>query len=290
MKRILIADSGSTKTDWVKICRDECGTLMKSETYCGCGLNPYLNSAVEIEAEMQNAERHLGCEFEEIHFYGAGIGNVAMSNLVRQCIGNVFKCNDIEADGDMLGAAIAVLGKNPGVACIMGTGSNSCHYDGERIDRSSVSLGYILDDNGGGVAFGRRLLLDIFKETAPKEITDAFQLKYNLTEADVTDHIYKQSSPNRWIAGFMPFILEFKDHPYMKSLISSQLECFFDREFHIYSECELKEEGVGFVGSIAYLLKEEISDFFENRGWKIINILRKPLDFIILENESKKNI
>ncbi len=268
------------------VCRDECGIPVMSETYSGRGLNPYIHTKAEFETEMQNAANCLGGQFDQIRFYGAGIGNDQMSHFVSQCIGNVFCCQNVKADGDMLGAAEAALGKNPGIACIMGTGSNSCHYDGEKIDRSSVSLGYVIDDNGGGVAFGRRLLLDVFKEIAPQDIIAAFQLRYNLTEAEATDHIYKKSSPNRWIASFMPFIIENKCHPYIKSLISSQLECFFDREFHIFPERQLKEEGVGFVGSIAFLLKDEIRDIFEKRGWKIRKFLRKPFDHIVLENEN----
>ncbi|MCM1490561.1 MAG: hypothetical protein NC095_07025 [Muribaculum sp.] len=279
MKR-LIADSGSTKTDWLKMT----GFLNQSEeskTYTGLGLNPHILSPSEIEKELRRVRDDIGDGFDQIRFYGAGIGTPEMEEMMEGYLSNIFSCSDIKAYSDMEGAARAVLGENPGIACIMGTGSNSCHYDGVMIDRKASSLGYMLDDNGGGVAFGRRLLVDVFKNFAPPDIRKKFFETFNLSVPQVVDHLYRQPAPNKWIAGFMPFIVGYKEHPYVSTLIRSQLSIFFNLEFCSYPEAELKEEGIGFVGSVAYLLSKEIEFEAGLRGWKIRNILQKPLDKLL---------
>lgn len=283
VKKTLIADSGSTKTDWLLLTVKE-GSAPESETFECRGLNPVLLEDREIECELEKVKLRFGRHFDSIRFYGAGVGNPGNVRKIEESLARVFDCPDIKADSDMAGAARAVLGTSPGIACIMGTGSNSCHYDGSGIDRRSASLGYILDDNGGGVAFGRRLLSDIFKGIAPREIRDAFNEQYDLTVPEVLQHLYRQPAPNRWLAGFMPFIVGHKHHPYMAMLIAVQLEYFFDREFIGYSNEELKEEGIGFVGSVAYHLSEEIRRNLDARGWKVRGILARPLAKLTLDS------
>lgn len=275
--RKLIADSGSTKADWVKVI-DDYGLAHMSEAYTCRGLNPYFLTSEEIMAELKNVKEILGGNFDYIGFYGAGVGNPEMVEKVTDCISRIFDCPVVKVDSDMAGAAKAVLGTIPGIACIMGTGSNSCHYDGCEIDRKTNSLGYLYDDCGGGVSFGRSLLADIYKGIAPSDVVESFTQRYDLTVADVLDHTYRQPDANKWIAGFMPFIIEHKWHPYIDDLLKTQIQLFFDREFHSYTARELKEEGIGFVGSVAYLLRDEISEELKSRGWKLRKILRKPLD------------
>lgn len=284
--RKLIADSGSTKTDWVKIIDNDCN-IPKFEAFSCRGLNPHFLSSEEIETQLKKVREVVGDSFDQIKFYGAGVGNPQMVIKIEECMSGVFNCPDIKADSDMAGAAHAVLGDAAGIACIMGTGSNTCHYNGKSIDRKSVSLGYILDDNGGGVAFGRRLLSDVFKGLAPSDIIDSFQTTYGLTVPEILNHVYSQPSANRWIAGFMPFIIEHKKHPYISDLIKTQIKKFFDREFHIYASEELTEEGIGFVGSVAYLLSEEITAELNSRGWKLRELLKKPLDKLTHINENQ---
>ncbi len=280
VKKILIADSGSTKTDWVKLSTDD-NNPIEYETFACHGLNPVIIDSSEIAKELDNVRVHFGNQFDSIRFYGAGVGNPQMVKKIEKCLANSFDCKDIKADSDMAGAAKAVLGNQPGIACIMGTGSNSCHYNGEKIDRKTASLGYILNDNGGGVAFGRRLLSDVFKNYAPEEIRNAFHERYRLTVPDVIENIYRKPASNRWIAGFMPFVIEHRHHPYMATMIAIQLQLFLDREFVTYTEKELKEEGIGFVGSVATLLSCDLQDNLECRGWKLREIKAKPLDALM---------
>lgn len=282
--RKLIADSGSTKTDWVKIIEND-GSIPKFEAYSCRGLNPHFLSYEEIEAELEKVRDALGESFDYIDFYGAGVGNPEMVSVIKECISRNFDCHMVKVDSDMAGAAQAVLGTTPGIACIMGTGSNSCHYNGFEIDRKTTSLGYIFDDCGGGASFCRRLLSDIYKGLATSYITESFKHRYGLTVNEVLDHVYRKPSPNKWIAGFMPFIIENRSNPYISDLIKTQIQIFLDREFHTYTDKELKEEGIGFVGSVAYMLSDEISEELASRGWKLRKFLRKPLDNLTYRNE-----
>lgn len=280
MKKILISDSGSTKTDWVSITQSD-ANLLETATYTGCGLNPVFLDESEIKKELGHIAGHLGGSFDEIRFFGAGVGNTPMKEKMLHCLDLIFECPDIIVDTDIAGAAKAVLGDKAGIACIMGTGSNSCHYNGMNVDRTIPSLGFILDDNGGGVAFGKRLVSDIFKGIAPEEICIDFNERFNLTVEEVLNHIYRCPAPNRWLAGFMPFILEHKTHPYIASMIAIQIELFFNRELRRYPETELTGEGIGFVGSVASQLSAEIISNASARGWKVRDIIAKPIDALI---------
>lgn len=278
--KILIADAGATKTDWVKLTFGNSSEAEK-EFHTGIGISPLHNDADMIEEELRLVRAALGDSFDMIRFFGAGIGSPLIAGKMEAILSEMFSCRDIKADSDMAGAAKALLGSNPGIACIMGTGSNSCHFNGEEIDRKSASLGYLLDDEGGGVAFCRRLLSDVYKKIAPKEIVEEFEKKYSLSVSDVVEHLYRRPNPNRWIAGFMPFIVDNVSHPYIQDLVGSQINRFFDREFSLYPEAELTQEGIGFVGSVAEELTPFIKSAMDHRGWKLRSIVRRPLDSLI---------
>lgn len=275
--KALIADAGATKTDWVKISLSREGET-HHETYSGAGISPNLHSSDTIEEELRIVRSTLGQSFSQILFYGAGVGSPANREKMTAVLSETFDCRDIQVHTDMEGAAMAVLGDSAGIACIMGTGSNSCHFDGKAIDRKPVSLGYLLDDQGGGFAFGRRLLSDVYKEIAPENIIRQFGASYSLSVKEVVDHLYHQPAPNSWIAGFMPFITRNIDDPYVEGMVKSQIKWFFDREFQFYSDSQLKEEGIGFVGSVASVLSSFISCEMEARDWRLRAITPKPLD------------
>ncbi|MDE6561919.1 MAG: hypothetical protein K2K75_11105 [Muribaculaceae bacterium] len=279
--KILIADAGATKTDWVKLTLGHSGS--EEEFHTGIGISPLHNDTDMIEEELRLVRAALGETFDKICFFGAGIGSPLIAGKMEAILSEMFSCRDIKADSDMAGAAKALLGSESGIVCIMGTGSNSCHYNGEEIDRKSASLGYLLDDEGGGVSFCRRLIADVYKKIAPKDIIEEFEKKYSLSVSEVVNNLYRKPSPNRWISGFMPFIVDNLNHPYIRSLVESQIDIFFDREFCSYPEAELKEEGIGFVGSVAVELKSFIEAAMDRRGWKLREIVRRPLDSLIIQ-------
>lgn len=276
MKKILAADSGATKTDWIAVHIDVDGNR-RTFSYSGPGVSVLHHEEDMIHSELCLVREELGAEFDEIRFYGAGLGTDAMRRKMHHCLAEVFSCGDIEAQGDMLGAARALLSENPGVACIMGTGSNSCHFDGTRIDFQPPSLGYLLDDEGGGAAFGRRLLADLFKGILPEDVRNRFEAKYHLSYEELIENLYRKPSPNRWIAQFSQFLSANQDMPEISALIDSQIARFFDREFAAYPEETLKTEGVAFAGSIAYIFRDRIQQEFIRRGWKLGVITRRPV-------------
>ncbi|MDE5848699.1 MAG: hypothetical protein K2H38_00975 [Muribaculaceae bacterium] len=287
--KILIADAGATKTDWVKLSSGNESSEWSEERYSGVGISPLHHDTDMIEEELRLVRASLGETFDMIHFFGAGIGTPLIAGKMEAILSEMFSSSEIRADSDMAAAASALLGDNPGVACIMGTGSNSCHYDGQVIDRKSASLGYLLDDEGGGVAYSRRLLSDVFKGLAPRDVIDKFEATYSLSISDVVVNLYRRPSPNRWIAGFMPFIVENADNPYIKKLIESQTERFFDREFASYPDKLLKEEGIGFVGSVADVLRPFVEAEMNKRGWRTRAIERQPLDSLVKQYKLKNS-
>ncbi len=271
----LYADAGASKTLWMKETDGDGSPVVEYHT--GAPISPTFHDSETIIEELQLVRAALGDRFDKIRFYGTGIGTPVIIEKMTTILSEVFECMDIVVDNDLVGAAHSALGSDSGIACIMGTGSNSCHFDGEKIDRKVASLGFILDDEGGGVAFGRRLLSDYFKSLTPAEISEQMRQKYDLKVDKVVERLYKQPSPNRWIAGFMPFIMENIQHPYMSELVSSQVSRFFDREFSQYPEEQLRNEGIGFVGGIAWQLRDIIKTEMDRRGWKLKNITRYGL-------------
>ena len=286
--KILIADAGATKTDWVRLSFSKDALECKEERYTGTGISPLHHDTDMIEEELRLVRAALGDSFDKIIFFGAGIGTPMIARKMESILSEIFTCGDITADSDMAGAARALLGDSPGIACIMGTGSNSCHYNGKEIDHKTASLGYLLDDEGGGVAYSRLLLSDIFKGLAPDKIIEEFEKRYALSVREAVEHLYRRPSPNRWIAGFMPFIIENADDPYIHDLIKSQTKRFFNREFASYTETQLREEGIGFAGSVALALREFITAEMESRGWNLRAIEKQPLDSLV--KQFKDNI
>lgn len=272
----LFADAGATKTLWLKVATNSDGTSI-SENYTGRPISPTFHDSAAIKEELQRVCSAVGGSFDKIRFYGTGIGSPSIISKMATLLSEVFECPDIVVDNDLVGAAHAALGSDPGIACIMGTGSNSCHFDGEKIDRKVASLGFILDDEGGGVAFGRRLLSDYFKCLTPSDISQGMKQNFNLTAEETVERLYKQTSPNRWIASFMPYIIENLSHPYMQSLVRNQVARFLDREFSQYPDSQLQEEGIGFVGSVAWLLQDILKEELQRRGWKLRNISKYGL-------------
>lgn len=279
--KILIADAGATKTDWVRLSLSNDSSVWSDERYSGVGISPLHHDTDMIEEELRLVRASLGDSFDKIFFFGAGIGTPLIAGKMESILSETFSSPEIRANSDMAGAAKSLFVDTPGIACIMGTGSNSCHYDGSEIDRKSASLGYLLDDEGGGVAYSRILLCDIFKGIAPQDIIEKFKKSYDLSVSDVVQHLYRRPSPNRWIAGFMPFITDNLSHPYIRTLVETQTKWFFDREFLSYSDEELRVEGIGFVGSVADALSSFIRMEMNARGWKLRAIEKQPLDGLV---------
>lgn len=216
---ILISDSGSTKTAWKLI--SETGSAKDLKT---TGINPFFRTEEDI---FQELETHLlpetGSEIKEIFFYGAGIINSEKGDIVRRALNRIYSNATIEVYSDVLGAARALFGNHSGIACILGTGSNVCLYDGEKITGGISPLGFILGDEGSGAVMGRKLLGDYFKEVMPKQLHEEFTQQFKLTRDEALNRVYRAEKPNQFLAQFVPFLSAHENSAYCQEFVQQNV-------------------------------------------------------------------
>ncbi|MDI1324602.1 MAG: N-acetylglucosamine kinase [Algoriphagus sp.] len=243
---ILIADSGSSKTDWRVIHKD--GRISQHR---GVGFNPYYQTSEEMAIQMRHDFLvNLESEIEEIYYYGAGCSAEKRKEEVRSALRSIFPKAKINVDHDLSAAAHATCGHQAGIACILGTGSNSCDYDGKSIIDTRPAPGFILGDEGGGGYIGRKLLSDFIHDEMPLEIKEELIKRFQLDAPTIQDHVYRQPFPNRYMASFCRFITEHKSNPYCYMLFYNSFQDFFKK--YVVKYKNYQEKQVNFVGSIAY--------------------------------------
>ena len=273
---ILIADSGSTKTNWSVA---EAGHLL--QTIQTSGINPYFQSKEEISDRLihelfpQLAVAKKG--IRAIYFYGAGCAFEKV-DVVKKAIGDVMHVPVIEVNTDLLAAARGVCGRKPGIVCIMGTGSNSCFYDGQQITSHVSPLGFILGDEGGGAVLGKLLVGDLLKGILSEELKEKFLKQYNLTPAQILDRVYRHPFPNRFLAGLSPFLAENIREPMIYALILNSFKSFIMRNVMKY---DYHTWPVHFTGSIAYYYKDILAKAAFETGIRIGSVLQSPLQGLI---------
>lgn len=268
---ILIADSGSTKTDW---CVVEHGQLVRQ--IFTKGMNPFFQTAEEMGEEIKSALiPHLDTnKFDEIYFFGAGCLPEKVPFVREVLAGHFDVSGNIEVSTDMLGAARGLCGHNPGIVCIMGTGSNSCFYDGKEIVANVSPLGYILGDEGSGAVLGKLLVGDILKNQMGEELKEKFLAKYNLTQADIIERVYRKPFPNRFLASISPFLAENITHPQVRQLVLNAFKAFLSRNVMQYDYTHNKAH---FIGSVAYYYKEVLMTAAAEVGVEIGTIIQSPM-------------
>lgn len=243
---ILIADSGSTKTEWRAV---ENGISGKS--YISSGINPFFLKREEIvrllRKEMAETE---GTNVSHVYFYGTGCSNTAKINIIREALGEFFGNADLFIGSDLLGAARSLCQTDPGIACIIGTGSNSCYYDGAAIVSNVSPLGYILGDEGGGAVLGRKLVAGVLKKQLPGIVIENFFRAYPYTPAEILDNVYNMPFPNRFLGQFAKFIADNIHVAELQQIIISSFDEFIIRNVLQYPEA--RRYPVHFTGSIAY--------------------------------------
>lgn len=272
---ILIADCGSTKTDWV-LC-DGDNVLARVRTQ---GLNPTHQDSDEIFEILSSelTDEITSQTPEKIYFYGAGCAYETANNRMRQALENIFPTKEIYINSDLLAAARALCKHEEGIACILGTGSNSCLFDGEKIIENTPSLGYILGDEGSGAHLGRQLLSDCLKKQLPKKVCDKFFEQYNLNIATILENTYHNSLPNRWLASFTPFLSENKNIPEISTMLKQCFIQFFQRNTMTYRRSWLP---IHIIGNIGIHFGEEIKETAESLGLSIGNIVDSPMNGLI---------
>lgn len=268
----LIADSGSTKTAWKLI--GHSGMIKNINTP---GINPFFRTEEDIYHELdQLLLPETGTGIQEIFFYGAGIVNNEKGNIIRSALKRIYPDASIEAHSDLLGAAKALFGDNTGIACILGTGSNACLYDGKQIAHGISPLGFILGDEGSGAVMGRKLLGDFFKDVMPPSLREEFANCFGLTREEVLNRVYRAEKPNQFLAQFVPFLSEHSNSIYCQEFVQQNFKQFFER--NVSKLPSYMNYKIGFVGSVAYyfchLLRNTASCF----GFEEPIILKDPID------------
>lgn len=273
---ILLADSGSTKTDWGLV---ENGKLVKRLRTSG--MNPFQMSEEAITEEIKT---HLvpelpGTVLDEVHFYGAGCTKEKQPIVERALRANLTINGECEVASDMLGAARGICGHKPGIACILGTGSNSCSYDGKNLVKNVSPLGFILGDEGSGAVLGKLLVGDMLKNQMPEAITKRFFEKYKLTSAEIIDRVYRQPKPNTFLASFVPFLEENIDEPKIYNLVKESFRSFLRRNVMQYDGWQTLP--IGFNGSIAKIYKKPLLEALEEEGMHLGRIIQAPMEAMV---------
>ncbi len=273
MRTILIADSGSTKTNW-RVCLPEDGFTVRT-----AGINPFMQEDDSIRKMLleELLPQLSTVKIEAIYFYGAGCTLEKIPGMCR-LLGELFPGVIVEVSSDMLGAARALCGRQPGVTCILGTGSNSCLYNGKEITQQISPLGFILGDEGSGAVLGKRLVGDLLKEQMEPGLKEAFLAEYGLTPAEIIQRVYREPYPNRFLASFTPFLRAHKGKECVRKLLLSCFDDFFRRNVLPYNRLDLP---VHLIGGLTVAFSEEIAAAAHSCGLNIGNILSDPMEGLI---------
>ncbi|WP_455641189.1 ATPase [Parabacteroides sp.] len=271
---ILLADSGSTKTDW---CVVEKGRQVLRITTKGT--NPFFQSEEEITEEIRTSllPQLEGTAIASVRFYGAGCAFPEKNEVIRRALLPYFSV-PIEVGSDLLAAAHALCGREAGIACILGTGSNSCYYDGQAVVKNVSPLGFILGDEGSGAVLGKLLIGDLLKDQLPPALKDEFLQRYNLTPAAIMERVYRLPFPNRFLAGFSPFIREHLEEPAIWEFVTRSFLAFFTRNVMQYDYLELP---VHLVGSVAWHYQDILKNIAFDLGIRLGTIAQSPMEGLI---------
>lgn len=271
----LIADSGSTKTDWALVAGEEPAHVCHTQ-----GINPFHQDEATIASILHNEllPQLPAGDVHEVCFYGSGVRpelQPLMQRLLQACFPQALR---VEAYGDLLGAARALCGRGEGIACILGTGANSCLFDGTDIVMNTPPLGYILGDEGSGAVLGIRLLNGLFKGSLPAELCEAFLAEQGLTMVDVIARVYRQPMPNRFLASLSPFVARHLDVSQMRAMVVDHFRCFLSRNVRQYGRPDLP---VSFVGSIAHHYQSLLREAVLAEGMAMGTVLKSPLEGLV---------
>lgn len=272
--RVLIADSGSTKCDWQIL--DETGREVGE--FHTMGFNPYFHTSEKVaEVMTSHADvQSFASEVSHVYFYGAGSSSEELCGIIRQGLRQAFENAEVHVDHDLVGAAYSTFDGRPGITCIIGTGSNSCHFDGEKVHEEVPALAYILGDEASGSWHGKKLLAAKLYHHLPAEVAADFDEMYGLGKEDIIDRVYREPDPNVFLASFMTFIGKHRAQPLFQRWLKEGFEAFL--RVHVQCFEGWKTEPVHFVGSVAYHFQEELKAVCQAEGITVGVIIKKPID------------
>jgi len=273
---IIIADSGSTKTEWRIIDGKE-----QEKSYITSGLNPYLLTEDNIYNLLKAELNPLaGLKVTDLFFYGTGCNNEEKESVIRNSLNRFFSADRIHVASDLLAAARSLCMNEKGIACIIGTGSNSCYYNGNVIVSNVSPLGYILGDEGGGAFIGKNLLSGVLKKQLPGYVIDNFYKAYPLTRNEILDNVYSRPFPNRFLGQFTKFVADNIHVPELQNIIISGFDDFIRRNVLQYPEA--KDLPIHFTGSVAYYFRNYLEELIKKYRLHPGKITLKPMDDLVI--------
>ncbi|MBN2638233.1 MAG: ATPase [Bacteroidales bacterium] len=277
----LIIDSGATKTQWSLM------TGKEAQHFYTRGLNPYYMTVETIHQTLlrELPEELLREPVKEIFFYGTGCSTKQNCNSIQSVLQHFFSQASITVHHDLYGAALALLHDQPGIACILGTGSNSCLWDGHQIIENAPSLGYMLGDEGSGTYLGKLLLKMILSEKADPKLSDAFFTFTRMNFAEILHKIYKEENPNRWIASLAEFAANHKKHPDIQEIIKKNFNDFIYEQVSRYTGFD--KQDLSFTGSVAWFYQDELREVLEENHLISGIIMKDPMEGLIRWHSDK---
>ncbi|MCB2194954.1 MAG: hypothetical protein KQH79_03795 [Bacteroidetes bacterium] len=269
---ILIADSGSTNSDWVIIKDNE----IKS-SFTTRGFNPYFTTSEKLHSDLTSElPQNLNTEnVVSIFFYGAGCSSHQMQELIRKGLTMTFKNAEIEVNHDLLGAARALFMNKPGLAIILGTGANTCIYNGKEVIENIPSLGFILGDEGGGDHLGKLFITELLYNNLPQTLIDSFLMKYDLTKDQIMQKVYKEDHPNRFLASFAEFLYEQRSEKSIQKIINKSFTELFNK--HITQYKNYKNYTISAVGSVAFYFKDMLNEVATTYATHVEQVEKEPI-------------
>ena len=283
---IAIAESGSTKCEWV-ILNDE--GLVESN-FKTQGFNPDFHDTKFVAETLSDCVDLYASKdkINKVYFYGASCSSAKLNQRIIDGLEQIFRNADIVVDHDLLAAAYSLYEGDPLISCIIGTGSNSCYFDGEKLTEEVPALGFIMGDEAGGGYFGKQLLSDSFYNKLPKTIQDDFEATYQLTWGEAREKIYGNIHANVYLASFMPFIAKHKQEQYVIDLMRKGFARFIEIHVGCFANEETKQ--VGFVGSIAFIFKDILIEELIKQGFQAGKIIKSPINELVNYHRNYLNI
>lgn len=276
---IIIADSGSSKIDWRLLHRD--GSIEQTHTV---GFNPYYQPIEDLKKSIRESLVPIVKEnVTKIFFYGTGVSSSKNQALVRGAFLEFFLNATVEIEWDLLAAARALCGYDAGIACILGTGSNSCLYDGVKISEQVANLGWILADEGSGATIGKKFLFDYLRKEMPPALAEQFKKRFPFTREEFLEKIYQQEKPSTFLATFSKFIFQHLKEPYCYQLVYDSFSEFYENNVMKYEG--YKNLRVHFVGSIAFYYSDLLRQVANDKGVTVKNILEGPIAGLTLYHQ-----
>jgi glucosamine kinase len=271
----LIADSGATKAEWCLLSNG------KKKTIITQGISPYFLNTEQISGLLlkELIPKLKNIMVDEVYYYGTGCANPANAKSVKKAVQTIFNAATVTVNHDLMAAARALCGRKKGIACILGTGSNSCFYDGKKIIKNSPGLGYVLGDEGSGAYLGKKVIQYYLYGTFDDELRERFDLTYTTNSAEILENVYKKPLPNRYLAGFTKFLADNRGHYMVENIIEDGLNDFFFN--HLCKYKEIWTLPVNFAGSVAFGFKDVLQQLCNSYEFELGNIMKNPMEGLV---------